>query len=102
MTELITTLRPTSETDPSPSPAPAPSPAVDEPTLITEQQVMFSTAAAVALPAAKSRRWTGMIGAVRGAVHALFVSPQKPVRGDVPKRYSYLENALMAREMHRL
>lgn len=71
--------------------------------LITEQQVLLSTASAVALPPAKTRRWSDVIPAVSGALRALFAATEKPpARRHYPKRYSYLENALMAREMHRL
>ena len=71
--------------------------------LITEQQVLFSTAAAVALPPAKTRRWSDTVQAVTGALHAMFAASEKPpARRHYPKRYGYLENALMSREMDRL
>ena len=71
--------------------------------LITEQQVLLSTAAAVALPPAKTRRWSDTVQAVSGALRALFAASEKPpARRHYPKRYGYLENALMSREMDRL
>ena len=54
MTDLTTTVRPTFEPTAEPSPV-AVAPATGGPTLITEQQVLFSTAAAVALPRAKTQ-----------------------------------------------
>jgi hypothetical protein len=70
--------------------------------LITEQQVLFSTAA-VALPPAKTRRWSDTVLAVTGALRAMFAASEKPpARRHYPKRYGYLENALMSREMDRL
>jgi hypothetical protein len=55
--------------------------------LITEQEVLFGTAAAV-----RARRWN-----VSRAER-----PSRPRRGEAPKRYEFLERALMAREMGRL
>jgi hypothetical protein len=97
MTDLNTTLRPTSETV-----APSPATPVERPVLITEQQVRFGTAAAVALPPAKPRRWAHAMETVAAAVQGFFAGPTEPVRRHYPKRYGYLENALMAREMDRL
>ena len=67
--------------------------------LITEQQVLFSTAAAVALPPAKTRRWTDAVSAVGSWLVSAAKPPQKPV---YPKRHVWLENSLMSREMDRL
>jgi hypothetical protein len=55
--------------------------------LITEQEVLFGTAAAVRSPQRDVSR------AER---------PSRPRRGDAPRRYGFLEHALMAREMGRL
>jgi hypothetical protein len=55
--------------------------------LITEQEVLFGTAAAVRSPQRNVSR------AER---------PSRPGRGDAPRRYGFLERALMAREMGRL
>ena len=71
--------------------------------LITEQQVLFSSAAAVALPPAKTRRWTDTIHAISGALRAMFAATEKPpARRHYPKRHAWMDNALMAREMDRL
>jgi hypothetical protein len=71
-------------------------------TLITEQQVLFSTAAAVALPPAKTRGWLGTAHAVASAVGSWFASAAQPPKPVYPKRHEWLENALIAREMDRL
>jgi hypothetical protein len=71
-------------------------------TLITEQQVLFSTAAAVALPPAKTRGWLGTAHAVASAVGSWFASAAQPPKPVYPKRHVWLENALIAREMDRL
>jgi hypothetical protein len=97
MTDLTTTLRPSSGTEAASAAA---SPA-REPTLITEQQVVFSTAAAVALPSPRSRRWTDVLGSVAPAVRRA-AGPTAPVPHHRFERYAYLGNALMAREMGRL
>lgn len=81
MTSLSTRYR--ASTAPATA-APTAAPAADEPTLITEQQVMLGTAAACARrPAQKGKK-------------------EKPARRQYPKRHAYLENALMGREMDRL
>ena len=71
-------------------------------TLITEQQVLFSTAAAVALPPAKTRGWRDTIVALASTVGSWFASAAKPPKPVYPKRHVWLENALMSREMDRL
>ncbi len=99
MIDSTTTSRATSQAATSAAPAP---PGMGEaPTLFTEQQVMFSTVAAVA-PPVKSRRWTDAIGSVRGAVRAFFADSRAPADPHYPKRLEFLENSLMAREMNRL
>jgi hypothetical protein len=57
-------------------------------TLITEQQVLFSTAAATALPPVRARRFGDAVRRVVGPRY--------------PKRHVWLENSLMSREMDRL
>ena len=72
--------------------------------LITEQQVLFSTAAA-ALPPATTRRWTEAVRAVTASVRAAFVTSRdeaRPKRRHYPPRTDYLEDSRMAREMYRL
>jgi hypothetical protein len=71
-------------------------------TLITEQQVLFSTAAAVALPARKTRGWSDTVVALATAVGSWVTSAAKPPKPVYPKRHVWLENALMSREMDRL
>lgn len=69
--------------------------------LITEQQVLFSTAAA--LPPAKTRLWSDTVQAVKGWLRATFAASEKPpARRHYPTRRAYLENSLMSREMDRL
>jgi hypothetical protein len=67
--------------------------------LITEQQVVFATAAAVA-PRRENigRRFAAMMR------RTFVISPdaERPQPRHSPKRYAYLERALMAREMERL
>ncbi|MCV7333257.1 hypothetical protein [Mycobacterium cookii] len=75
------------------------------PVLITEREVALSTAVALRARPASKRRWFETTRVRLSAVRlALAPSMQKgrPVRRDYPKRYSYLEDACMAREMSRL
>ena len=54
------------------------------PVLITEQQVLFATAAALPLqPAKTSRRWTEAVRAIGASVRAAFVTSSDEAR---PKR----------------
>ena len=76
-----TTTRPNTQISVEPSPAPAQTTSVVEPTLITEQEVMFSTAAAVACLPAKTHRWTDAFGAALRAVAG--PSPPHPVRAGI-------------------
>ena len=73
------------------------------PVLITEQQVLFATAAAVPLrPTRTSRRW---FEAVRTYLATAFVkadSERQPKRRHYPSRHDFLEDSRMAREMMRL
>jgi hypothetical protein len=71
-------------------------------TLITEQQVLFSTAAAVALPPSKTRGWSDTMVTLASAVGGWLTSAAKPPKPVYPKRRVWLENALMSREMDRL
>jgi hypothetical protein len=66
------------------------------PVVITEQQVMFSTAAALSRPPSIARRLFDAIRVVGAALQ-----PPPPKR-HLPQRSSYLERARMAREMDRL
>jgi hypothetical protein len=75
------------------------------PILITEHAVAFATAAAVPVPSPTIRRWTEAIHAVRTAASWMLRTSRadsRPARRDYPRRYAFLENALMSREMDRL
>jgi hypothetical protein len=102
MTDMATTYNPKLEHNGATSPATSARNAT-ETQLITEQQVLFNTAAAVALPPAKTRRWSDALQAVSAALRAMFAASEKPpARRHYPKRHVWLENAIMSREMDRL
>ena len=102
MTDMATTYRPELDESQETLAAPATS-STGTQALVTEQQVLLSTAAAVALPPAKPRRWNDTVHAVFTAVRAMFAAPEKPAaRQHYPKRHVWLDNALMSREMDRL
>jgi hypothetical protein len=72
-------------------------------TLITEQEVVFGTAAAV--PVQPVRWWTGATRVVAEAMHRIFVTSSadpRPKRRHYPPRATYLEYSRMRREMDRL
>lgn len=73
--------------------------------LITSQEVVFATAAAVSAPSPTTPWWTRAIHAVNAAASGMVrpsTADSRPARRDYPRRYTYLENALMSREMDRL
>jgi hypothetical protein len=73
------------------------------PTLITEQEVLFSTAAAV--PARPTRWWTKTTRAVDTAMRAIAATSSTesgPRTRHYLPRQAYLESSRMEREMHRL
>jgi hypothetical protein len=75
--------------------APLTVPAAQEPAtqvLITEQQVLFSTAAAVPMAPSRAHRLSQWL-------HAVFEAPQRP---RPPARLDFLERSAMARAMERL
>ena len=75
------------------------------PVLISEQEVALGTAVALRARPTTRRRWFEAINVLRAAMQrSLAPSTQeaRPVRRDYPKRYTFLENACMAREMDRL
>ena len=76
------------------------------PVLITEQQVLFATAAAVPLqPAKTSRRWAEAARASGASLRAAFVTSSneaQPKRRHYPSRNDFLEDSRMSREMLRL
>ena len=80
------------------SPAPADEAASAE-VLITEQEVLFGTAAAVPAPRQSLR---GRFVALMKRMSAVVAEAAGPPRPSVPRRYEFLERALMAREMDRL
>ncbi|HYZ66938.1 MAG TPA: hypothetical protein VE666_03885 [Mycobacterium sp.] len=90
-------------------PEPEPSAGVEEstrtPALITEQQVLFATAAAAPLPAKTRRRWIGAVIALGASLRAVFATSSnesQPKRRHYPSRNDFLEDSRMAREMMRL
>jgi hypothetical protein len=70
------------------------------PVLITEQEVVFSTAAAARIRPAKTRR--GLFAVLRGIYVDSMANAEEPRRHYPPRRDSVLEHAAMARDMHRL
>ena len=74
------------------------------PTLITEHEVAFATAAAALVPSPTMRWWTKAIHAFRTALWTRQTSTadSRSPRRVGPRRYTYLENACMSREMDRL
>jgi hypothetical protein len=98
MTDLMATVHPTTH----PTPVPALPPAVGGTTLITEQQVLFSTAAAGALPRVTTSRWAAAFNSLSTAMSGLFTDSRPPSQRNIPRRFVYLENGVMAREMYRL
>jgi len=103
MSDIATTSNRKPEVTREPSPVTSATDSTEAQALITEQQVLFSTAAAVALPPAKTRWFSDTIHAVGAAVRSIFAASEKPpARRHYPSRKVYLENALMSREMDRL
>lgn len=73
------------------------------PVLITEQQVLFATAAAVPLQPTKiGRRWMAAVRAIRASLTATSSDEGRPKPRHYPPRNDYLEDSRMAREMLRL
>ena len=75
------------------------------PILISEPEVAFSTVAAVGAQQRTTRWWiraTRVIAATPSLVFATLTADSRRPRSDCPRRYRFLEDALMAREMHRL
>jgi len=80
---------------------PSAAPQATEPVVITEQEVLFATAAAVSLPEQTGRRWTEVVGAALRAMFTSSTGEQRPKR-HYPPRNEFLESSRMAREMYRL
>jgi hypothetical protein len=70
------------------------------PVVITEQQLAFSTAAAVPLP--RTKRNHGVFAALRAMFRTSSHHEQPVPRHYPPRRDEFLEDAAMGREMHRL
>ncbi len=82
-----------------PLPVVPPDEAASTEVLITEQEVLFGTAPAVAARRSSiSRRFAASIGRLFSAS----AHTSRPRPAYVPKRYEFLERSLMAREMDRL
>ena len=98
MTDMATTYRPESREQLDVS---QPSATETQP-VITEQQVLFGTAAAAAMSPAKTGRWHFVH--VLGEALRDYFSPveESTTPKRYPKRHVWLENAAMGREMDRL
>jgi hypothetical protein len=76
------------------------------PVLVTEEQVLFSTAAAVALPRPKSHRFLRAFHVVAGALRHDFATtaerPHRERRHYPPRSSSYFDRSATARAMYRL
>ena len=70
------------------------------PVVITEQEVAFSTAAALLLPRTKPNR--GAFAALRAKLWSSSQDAAPAPRHYPPRRDEFLEEAAMAREMYRL
>jgi len=101
MTDMATTYRP--ELDESREQLVSSTPRLTGThTLITEQQVLFNTAAAVALPPPKTRGWADALRAVASSFSSWLASAAQPPKPVYPKRRVWLETAMLSREMDRL
>lgn len=82
------------------APAPTIEKPVDTAALITEQQVLFSSAAALAPAPARHRN---VAAELASSVRAMFARPERPqATKHYPQRFGYLEQSAMSREMDRL
>ena len=75
------------------------------PVVISEHEVALGTAAALRARPKTRRQWFGVVNVLRAAMQrplAPSTQETRPVRREYPKRYTFLENACMAREMDRL
>lgn len=81
-------------------------PVTRTPVLISEQQVLFASAAAVPLrPAKTSRPWADAVRVIGATLRAVFMESTddtRPKPRHYPPRNDYLESSRMAREMYRL
>jgi hypothetical protein len=75
------------------------------PVVITEQEVVLGTVAAVPVQPATTRWWTQASRVVLLAIRPTFLASTadaRPARRHYPSRLSYLEHSCMAREIDRL
>jgi hypothetical protein len=75
------------------------------PVLISEQEVALATAIALRPRPTTRHRWVESTHRLFAAMHRTLAAPaqdSRPKRRDYPKRYGFLEDACMAREMGRL
>jgi hypothetical protein len=107
MSELLTPFgippdaeEPTGDLEVTPAVPEGTEPVTRASVLITEQEVLFATAAA-AVPLQTGRRWTDVVA---GALRVMFTTrtAEPRPRRHYPPRNDYLEWSRMAREMHRL
>ncbi|WP_123025763.1 hypothetical protein [Mycolicibacterium stellerae] len=84
------------------APAPSDEKSTDTAALITEQQVLFGSAAALT-PTAAPARHRSVARELGSTVHALFARPEKSrAPRHYPQRFGYLEKSAMSRAMDRL
>jgi hypothetical protein len=90
--------------DVAPVSAPKVEPVSPVPIFISEQQVAFATAAAMPVQPTKPRWRIRATRAMAASLHRMLVTTadSRPARTHYPRRYPFLENALMGREMDRL
>jgi hypothetical protein len=82
------------------APAPSVEKSTDTAALITEQQVLFGSAAALAPAPARHRN---VVHELASTVRAMFARPEKShAPKHYPQRFVYLEQSAMSREMDRL
>jgi hypothetical protein len=90
----------TQTTKPENAQATAAEGSADTAALITEQQVLFASSAALAPAPAKHHN---VAYEFVSAVRAMLTRPEKPrATKHYPQRFTYLENSAMSREMDRL
>ena len=100
MTTLETKAGTAQAIDTAPKQVSAPATTGDNAALITEQQVLFASAAALAPSPATHHH---VAHEFASAVRAMFVRPERPrAHKHYPQRFGYLENSAMSREMGRL
>jgi len=84
---------------------PAPAAVSPVPVLVTEKQVLFSTAVAVPVRPRAIHWWSEVTGVALAAIHRMQLTSRadgRQPRQYCPKRYAFLEDSCMAREMDRL